>query len=69
MSRPLCLVQVSSPKMVPLFERAKSLAKNFDELEMHHIERGLNSRADALANMAMDARWSGSHMGPIISPS
>lgn len=52
------VVQVSSPKMVPLFKKAKLLAKSFDELDMRHIKRALNGRADTLANVAMDTKLS-----------
>lgn len=44
--------------MAPLFKKAKSIAKSFDKLEMEHIERALNGRADTLANAAMDTEKS-----------
>lgn len=50
--------------MAPLFKRAKSIAKSFDTLEMEHIERALNGRADTLANVAMDTEKSSSVTHP-----
>lgn len=63
-----CL-QVSSPKMAPLFKKAKSVAKSFDMLEMEHIERALNGRADMLANVAMDMEKSTAFTHPSFSDS
>jgi len=50
--------------MVPLFKEAKSIAKSFDTLELEHIERALNGRADTLANAAMDAERSSTFTHP-----
>lgn len=50
--------KVSSPKMRPLYKKAKLLAEYFDDLNLEHIARALNDRADTLANVAMDARES-----------
>ncbi|CAN0254340.1 unnamed protein product [Ascophyllum nodosum] len=47
--------KVSSPKMLPLFKKAKAMAESFENLTLCHIDRVLNGRADALANLAMDA--------------
>lgn len=46
--------------MRPLFKKAKVLADTFDELDLEHIKRALNGRADTLANIAMDTRDSSS---------
>lgn len=59
-----CFIQVSSPKMVPFFREAKSIAKSFDTLELEHIERALNGRADTLANAAMDTERSSTFTYP-----
>eukprot|EP00903_Cladosiphon_okamuranus_P017808 g16389.t1 len=56
--------KVSSPKMAPLFKKAKSIAKSFDKLEMEHIERASNDRADTLANLAMDTEKSSTFTHP-----
>lgn len=42
--------------MRPLFQEAKSIAKYFDELNLEHIRRAFNGRADQLANIAMDTQ-------------
>ncbi len=45
---------VRAPGLVPLHREAKDLAKRFRAVEFVHIVRSLNSRADELANLAMD---------------
>ncbi|CAM9385922.1 unnamed protein product [Scytosiphon promiscuus] len=56
--------KVSSPKMVPLFKQAKVISRAFDQLDMEHIERARNGRADTLANIAMDTKASSSFTHP-----
>ncbi len=53
--------------MLPFFQEAKSIAKSFDTLEMAHIERALNGRADTLANAAMDTERSNTFPHPVDS--
>lgn len=60
--------KVSSTNMAPLYQRAIMLAKKFEEFNLEHIRREHNGRADTLANMAMDSRWSGSRKGRIVFP-
>lgn len=60
--------KVSSTNMAPLYQRAIVLANKFEEFNLEHIRREHNGRADTLANMAMDSRWSGSRKGRIVSP-
>lgn len=50
--------------MRPLFKKARALADTFDELDLEHIKRALNGRADTLANIAMDTRDSTSFTQP-----
>lgn len=50
--------------MRPLFKKAKAIAEKFDELDLEHIQRALNGRADTLANIAMDTRQSSSCTHP-----
>ena len=52
--------RVRNEKLKPLWKKTKDLLKNFDSYELHHIRRHLNSRADGLANLAMDNQESGS---------
>ena len=52
--------RVRNAGLRPFWERTKELLEKFDSYEMHHIYRHLNSRADALANLAMDNQESGS---------
>ncbi len=47
---------VKAPGLVPLHQEAKELAKRFRMVEFVHIDRSLNSRADELANLAIDSR-------------
>jgi len=46
--------QVKSPDLRPLWEEAKRRAAKLERFEIHHVLRGKNKRADALANQAMD---------------
>ncbi|WP_308252297.1 bifunctional RNase H/acid phosphatase [Pseudonocardia sp. KRD291] len=46
--------KVKHPAMVPLAQRARDLASEFDRIDYEWIPRARNSRADALANKAMD---------------
>jgi ribonuclease HI len=43
-----------SPLLKPLLEEATNIIKQFDSFEIRHIYRKDNSRADELANEAMD---------------
>jgi len=43
-----------SPLLKPLLEEATKIIKQFDSFEIRHIYRKDNSRADELANEAMD---------------
>eukprot|EP00977_Amphora_coffeiformis_P001646 scaffold310_cov168-Amphora_coffeaeformis.AAC.41 len=52
--------RVRNAKLLPLWKRTKELLQQFDSFEINHIRRHLNSRADALANLAMDSQESGS---------
>ncbi|CAN0343310.1 unnamed protein product [Ectocarpus sp. 12 AP-2014] len=53
--------KVTSPKMQPLFREATTISKAFDALELGHIMRAHNERADDLANIAMDTETSSSY--------
>ncbi|CAB1119324.1 unnamed protein product [Ectocarpus sp. CCAP 1310/34] len=53
--------KVTSPKMQPLFREATTISKAFDALELGHILRAHNERADDLANIAMDTKKSSSY--------
>ena len=44
--------QVKSLKLRPLYHKAKELLGFFKEVEIRHVRRGLNERADMLANQA-----------------
>jgi ribonuclease HI len=46
--------RVKSPDLLPLFNRAQSMAAQIPRLEIDHVRRELNAAADALANEAMD---------------
>ena len=52
--------KVRSDKLRPLWKKAMGLLNKFDSYEMRHIYRHHNSRADGLANLAMDELESGS---------
>jgi len=42
------------PDLIPLKDRAKALGMQFQKLEIQHIRREKNRRADELANAALD---------------
>ena len=46
--------KVQSPILRPLWEEARSIARQFDRFEIRHTLRGGNQEADCLANQAMD---------------
>ncbi len=46
--------KVKSPDLAPLFDEACALAHEFAAIAFEHVRRGLNARADALANRALD---------------
>jgi ribonuclease HI len=43
----------SSPNLIELYNRAKELEKNFDEIFYEHVLRKFNKRADELSNDAI----------------
>jgi len=47
--------KVKSPDLRPLHERAQKLSRALAHFEIVHVRRELNSEADELANLAMDA--------------
>jgi ribonuclease HI len=46
--------KVRSPILLDLYKEAKSLIAKMDWFKIHHVLRGKNKEADALANRAMD---------------
>ena len=47
--------KVKSPDLRPLHERAQTMVRSLAHFEISHVRRELNSEADELANLAMDA--------------
>jgi ribonuclease HI len=47
--------KVKSPDLRPLYERAQKMARGLAHFEIAHVPRELNSEADQLANLALDA--------------
>lgn len=45
--------KVRNNKLIPLFERANDLLKNFDKCTITHVRRELNKEADSLARKAV----------------
>jgi len=48
------IYKVKSPDLKPLYERAQNLIRQLPDVKVSHVYRESNSRADALANEAMD---------------
>ncbi len=46
--------RVKHPNLVPLYERAKSMTRNFAKFKIRHTLRAGNKDADRLANAALD---------------
>jgi len=46
--------RVKHPNLVPLFERAKRMAREFQRFSIRHTLRAGNKDADRLANVAVD---------------
>lgn len=54
--------RVKHPNLVPLFERARTIARGFRKFSIRHTLRAGNKDADRLANFAVDrgeGRWTG----------
>jgi len=48
--------KVKAPGLIPLWKEAQELVKDFENIEFIHIDRSLNSRADSLANIAVNTQ-------------
>ncbi len=48
--------QVKALNLIPLWNEARELIEEFECIEFIHIDRSLNSKADALANMAVNTK-------------
>jgi len=48
--------QVKSPSLAPLYRQAQTLLVRAGRWSLRHVRREQNTRADELANLAMDAR-------------
>jgi len=46
--------RVKSPDLKPLYEKAVTLLRSFEDWKIQHVRRENNERADELANLAMD---------------
>jgi len=49
------LYRVKHEQLLPLFLQARELCRGFDAVEILHVPRSQNRRADQLANLALDA--------------
>lgn len=49
--------KVKNPEIAKLYMKVKSLENKFSSVTYNHVKRELNKRADALANMALDANY------------
>jgi len=50
----LGVYKVRHPNLIPLYERAKSMARRFGRFSIRHTLRAGNKDADRLANLAVD---------------
>jgi len=51
------IYRCNSINLMPLFNKAKDLEKQFDSISYEHILRNKNKRADALSNIAIDKNY------------
>ena len=49
--------KVKSKKLQTHYEKSLNLINQIEDIEIHHIRREFNSRADQLANEALDEIW------------
>ena len=49
--------KVKSKKLQTHYEKSLKLIEQIEDIEIHHIRREFNSRADQLANEALDEIW------------
>lgn len=52
--------KVKHPNLIPMYEKAKAMARRFGRFSIRHTLRGGNKDADRLANLAVDradGRW------------
>ena len=58
------IYKVKSPDLKPLYQQAVSLMSKIGDVKVMHVYRESNSRADELANMAMDVQKKIEPLGP-----
>src|SRR6476646_3244951 len=61
--------RVKHPDLLPLYEDAKELLKEFDAVTIAHVRREQNKRADALGNLALDGKLGKGSPAPVASSS
>jgi ribonuclease HI len=49
--------RVKAAELIPLYERAKAMLREFPQVVVSHVEREKNRGADALANKAIDEKF------------
>lgn len=59
------IYRCKSPDLKPLYEKALTLMRQIGDVEVKHVYREDNSRADALANAAMDRTCKLEPLGPL----
>ncbi|HVT80547.1 MAG TPA: ribonuclease HI family protein [Phycisphaerae bacterium] len=59
------IYKVKSPDLKPLYQQAVALIRKIGEVKVSHTYREGNTRADELANMAMDSRGKIEPLGPV----
>lgn len=59
------IYKVKSPGLKPLFQQALNLMRQIKDVRVTHVYREANSRADQLANMAMDREAKIEPLGPL----
>ncbi len=55
--------RVKNPRLRVLYDQVQDLVRSFDAFEIAHVGRGMNARADLLANKAIEAVLGGRRQG------
>jgi ribonuclease HI len=60
------IYKVKSPDLKPLFQKALGLMNQIGDVTVSHVYREGNTRADELANLAMDSQQKLEPLGPVM---
>ncbi len=53
--------RVKNADLKELYDAAQALARQFQAVQLNHVPRAQNARADALCNLVLDGKWPAEH--------